>query len=113
MAHAHLAGPQPSFPSTSNSSAIPRWTPSAQDHADAFIAGAIQDGKVYGYPIWFYGFCNYLNTKQFKEVGLDPERDQAQTYAQLGEVAKRLTIKQGNKFVRQGFSSRCTRPSGR
>jgi len=74
-----------------------------QDHADAFIAGAIQDGKVYGYPIWFYGFCNYLNTKQFKEVGLDPERDQPQTYAQLGEVAKRLTIKQGNKFVRQGF----------
>jgi ABC-type glycerol-3-phosphate transport system substrate-binding protein len=74
-----------------------------KDHADAFIAGAIQDGKVYGYPIWFYGFCNYLNTKQFKEVGLDPERDQPQTYAQLGEVAKRLTIKQGNKFVRQGF----------
>ncbi|HSF06926.1 MAG TPA: extracellular solute-binding protein [Methylomirabilota bacterium] len=74
-----------------------------KDHADAFIAGAIQDGKVYGYPIWFYGFCNYLNTKQFKEVGLDPERDQPQTYAQLGEVAKRLTIKQGNKFARQGF----------
>jgi multiple sugar transport system substrate-binding protein len=74
-----------------------------RDHADAFIAGAIQDGKVYGYPIWFYGFCNYINTKQFKEVGLDPERDQPQTYAQLGEVAKRLTIKQGNKFARQGF----------
>jgi ABC-type glycerol-3-phosphate transport system substrate-binding protein len=74
-----------------------------RDHADAFVAGAIQDGKVYGYPIWFYGFCNYLNTKQFKEVGLDPERDQPQTYAQLGEVAKRLTIKQGNKFTRQGF----------
>ena len=74
-----------------------------RDHADAFIAGAIQDGKVYGYPIWFYGFCNYLNTKQFKEVGLDPERDQPQTYAQLGEVARRLTIKQGNKFTRQGF----------
>jgi multiple sugar transport system substrate-binding protein len=74
-----------------------------RDHADAFIAGAIQDGKVYGYPIWFYGFCNYLNTKQLKEVGLDPERDQPQTYAQLGEVAKRLTIKQGNKFTRQGF----------
>ncbi len=74
-----------------------------RDHADAFVAGAIQDGKVYGYPIWFYGFANYLNTKQFKEVGLDPERDQPQTYAQLGEVAKRLTIKQGNKFTRQGF----------
>src|SRR6267142_1409063 len=47
-----------------------------KDHADAFVAGAIKDGQAYGYPLWFYGFCNYLNTKQFK---------------------------QGNKFTRQGF----------
>jgi multiple sugar transport system substrate-binding protein len=74
-----------------------------KDHTDAFFAGAIKDGKVYGYPLWFYGFCNFLNTKHFKEVGLEPERDQPQTYAQLGEVARKLVIKDGNKFVRQGF----------
>ena len=34
-----------------------------KDHADAFVAGAIKDGQAYGYPLWFYGFCNYLNTK--------------------------------------------------
>jgi len=28
--------------------------------------GARQDGQAYGYPLWFYGFCNYLNTKQFR-----------------------------------------------
>ena len=53
--------------------------------------------------LWFYGYSNYLNTKQFKEVGLDPEKDWPQTWEQLGEVAKRLTIKDGDKFTRQGF----------
>jgi multiple sugar transport system substrate-binding protein len=74
-----------------------------KDHADAFVAGSVREGKIYGFPLWFYGFCNYLNTRQFKEVGLDPVRDQPQTWTQLGEVAKRLTIKQGSKFARQGF----------
>jgi ABC-type glycerol-3-phosphate transport system substrate-binding protein len=73
------------------------------DHAPAFVAGAIQEGKAYGYPIWFYGFLNYINTKQFKEVGLDAEKDAPQTWSQLGEVARRLTVKQDNKFARQGF----------
>jgi multiple sugar transport system substrate-binding protein len=74
-----------------------------KDHADAFVQGSIHDGKIYGFPLWFYGFANYLNTKQYREVGLDPEKDQPQTWAQLGEIAKRLTVKQGNKFTRQGF----------
>jgi len=73
------------------------------DFAPAFINGATKDGRIYGYPLWFYGYCNYLNTKQFKEVGLDAEKDWPKTWEQLGEVAKRLTIKQGNKFTRQGF----------
>lgn len=73
------------------------------DFAPAFVSGAVEKGKVYGYPLWFYGYANYLNTKQFKEVGLDAEKDWPQTWDKLGEVAKRLTIKEGNKFVRQGF----------
>jgi ABC-type glycerol-3-phosphate transport system substrate-binding protein len=73
------------------------------DFAPAFVAGAVQGGKAYGFPLWFYGYCNYLNTKHFKEVGLDPVKDAPQTWEQLGEVAKRLTIKQGDKFTRQGF----------
>lgn len=75
----------------------------SDDFAPAFLAGAIRDGKAYGFPLWFYGYNNYINTRQFKEVGLDAERDWPKTWEQLGEVAKRLTIKEGNKFVRQGF----------
>jgi multiple sugar transport system substrate-binding protein len=73
------------------------------DFASAFVKGAVHDGKVYGYPIWYYGFCNYLNTKHFKEVGLDPEKDWPKSWDELGEVAKRLTVKDGGKFTRQGF----------
>ena len=75
----------------------------SDDFAPAFVSGAVQNGKVYGYPLWFYGYCNYLDTKQFKEVGLDPDKDAPKTWAQLGEVAKQLTIKKGDKFTRQGF----------
>ena len=73
------------------------------DFAPAFVNGATKDGKAYGYPLWFYGFLNYLNTKDFKQVGLDPVKDAPQNWEQLGEVAKRLTIKDGGKFTRQGF----------
>src|SRR5882672_11063107 len=73
------------------------------DFTKAFVDGATQDGKVYGYPAWFYGFCNYINTRHFKEVGLDPEKHWPQSFEQFGEIAKRLTIKDGDKFVRQGF----------
>lgn len=81
----------------------PTYDAFTNDFAAAFVKGATQDGKVYGYPLWFYGFCNYLNTKQFKEVGLDPVKDEPKTWEQLGEVAKRLTVKDGSKFTRQGF----------
>jgi ABC-type glycerol-3-phosphate transport system substrate-binding protein len=75
----------------------------SDDYPSAFVKGAVIDRKVYGYPLWFYAFSNYLNTRQFKEVGLDPERDAPQTWEQLGEVARRLAVKDGGKFKRQGF----------
>jgi multiple sugar transport system substrate-binding protein len=75
----------------------------SDDFPEAFLAGATKDGKVYGFPTWFYGFLNYLNTKHFASVGLDPEKDAPLSWEKFGEVAKQLTIKEGNRFVRQGF----------
>ena len=78
------------------------------------MTGAIQDGKAYGYPLWFYGYCNYLNTKQFKEVGLDPDKDWPKTWEQFGEVAKRLTITRGRQVHAPGLQVRhARRRSGR
>ncbi|MBP1711924.1 MAG: hypothetical protein H6Q42_127 [Deltaproteobacteria bacterium] len=74
-----------------------------KDYPEAFIAGAVKNDKLYGYPIWFYGFLNYLNTNHFKSAGLNPERDQPKTWEELGEIAKKLAIKKGDKFERQGF----------
>ncbi len=73
------------------------------DYPAAFAEGAVAGGRVYGYPLWFYGFSNYINTRQFKEVGLDPVRDAPQTWDQMGEVAQRLAVRDGKKFTRQGF----------
>jgi len=73
------------------------------DFAPAFVAGATQGGKVYGYPLWFYAFSNYINTNHFKEAGLDPVKNAPKTWDEFGEVAKRLTRKEGGKFTRQGF----------
>jgi multiple sugar transport system substrate-binding protein len=72
------------------------------DYPPSVAAGAIKDGKVYALPTWFHAFSNYINEKQFKEVGLNSEKDGPETWEQFGEVAKRLTIKDGARFTRQG-----------
>jgi len=73
------------------------------DFTPAFVAGATQEGKVYGYPLWFYGFCNYVNTRHFEAAGLDPVRDATGSWEQFGETARRLTLREGSRIARQGF----------
>ncbi len=73
------------------------------DFAPAFVEGATQGGKAFGFPLWFYGYINYLNATHFKAAGLDPDKDAPKTWEELGETAKRLTVKDGGKFTRQGF----------
>jgi len=73
------------------------------DHPPAFSEGAVQGGRAYGYPLWFYGFSNYINTNHFKEVGLDPVKNAPRTWDEMGEIAQRLAVRDGKKFTRQGF----------
>jgi len=79
-----------------------------KDHADAFVAGAMKDGQAYGYPLWFYASALPQHQSSSKEVG-STRQGSAQDVDGAGEVAKRLTIKQGNKFTRQGFKFAMTR----
>ena len=73
------------------------------DYAPACVGDFTRNETVYGYPMWYLGFSNFINIKHFKEVGLDPIKDEPKTWDQLGEIAKRLTIEKGDKFIRQGF----------
>ena len=73
------------------------------DYPERLMQSLTMAGKLYAYPFQVYGYVNYLNTKFFKEAGLDAEKDYPKTWADLGQVAQKLAIKEGDKFVRQGF----------
>lgn len=73
------------------------------DHASAAVETVMRDGQVYGLPLFLYGFANYLNDNHFREAGLDPAADWPKTWTELGEVARDLSIKDGDRFTRQGF----------
>lgn len=73
------------------------------DFPPAFVEGAVAGDAAFGYPSWFYGFLNYINVRHFEEAGLDPEADAPLTWEQFGETARRLTIRDGADFTRQGF----------
>ena len=74
-----------------------------QNFNPAFVSGATQEGRVFGYPLWFYGFCNYINERHFQEAGIDPNGFDTRNWEGFGEAARRLTIREGSRFVRQGF----------
>jgi ABC-type glycerol-3-phosphate transport system substrate-binding protein len=73
------------------------------DFSSACVEDFSREEKLYGYPMWYLGFSNFINTKHFKEVGLDPFKEEPQTWEELGEIASKLTVRDGQKFVRQGF----------
>lgn len=62
----------------------------------------IHDGKPYAVPFNTDTRLLFYNKKAFKEAGLDPEKP-PQTWAELEEYAKKLDIKNGEKYDRFGF----------
>jgi len=73
------------------------------DWIEGSLAGLSQDGQLYGIPMEFNTFALFINTKAFKDAGLDPEKDAPKTWDELAEVAKKLTIRENGKLVRAGF----------
>lgn len=75
----------------------------------AYIPNALKpfegsDGKVYALPIETNGWSMYINTRHFKEAGLDPVKDAPKTWADMAKVAQRLTKVENGKMVRAGFT---------
>ena len=58
----------------------------------------------YGLPFQFNIYAYVINTKHFKEAGLDPDKDYPKTWDEVYEVAQKLVIKKDGRIVRQAMS---------
>ena len=65
----------------------------------------IGQGNYYGTVIdWSPDMTLYINTKAFDEAGVPvPDDSKAMTYQELGDLARKLTKRDGNRLVRAGL----------
>jgi sn-glycerol 3-phosphate transport system substrate-binding protein len=71
------------------------------DFWPALHSNAMADGKLYAIPFHNSTPLLYYNAEHFKEAGLDPEKP-PQTWAEMVEIAKKLTKREGGKVERWG-----------
>ena len=78
-----------------------------EDMKKAYIPGAldgyIHKGKLYALPPIASGFSLFINTKHFREAGLDPDKDYPRTWEDVGRIGKKLVKMRGSRMVREGF----------
>lgn len=67
------------------------------------LDGYIYQRKLYAVPVVASVFSLYINAKQFREAGLDPEKDYPRTWEDIGRIGKKLVKMDGNKMEREGF----------
>jgi len=65
--------------------------------------GCTYNGKYYGVPHVMNGWAAWLNKTHMIEAGLDPEADIPETWDEFVEVAKALTITEGDIITREGL----------
>lgn len=68
------------------------------------LTGLEENGKLYGIPMEFDTFDLFVNTKLFKEAGLNPQTDAPKTWTQLEQVAQKLTIRKNGRMTQAGFA---------
>ncbi len=75
-----------------------QWAPGV---LEAYAAGE----SFYGMPFQFNIYAYVINTKHFKEAGLDPEKDYPKTWDDVYEVSQKLVKKDENgRIIRQAMS---------
>lgn len=60
------------------------------------------EGKLYSMPFSTSNAIMFYNKDAFKEAGLDPEKP-PQTYEEIAEAARQLTVKKGDSTEKYGF----------
>ncbi len=73
------------------------------DFFPAFQENSVLKGKIWWIPFQRSTPVFYWNKELFKKAGLDPERP-PQTWAELKEMAKKLTIREGNDVKQWGLT---------
>ena len=72
-----------------------------------YIEGALDGftfgGTLYAIPTEINNQALYVNVDHFREAGLDPETDYPKTWEEMVEVARKLTVREGDKIVRRGY----------
>jgi multiple sugar transport system substrate-binding protein len=84
--------------------------PSVQAIYDAYqtgtLDGATYEGNLYGLPLEFTNWCLFVNTKYFREVGLNPGTDYPKTWEEMVTVSQQLAMRNGDILTRRGFDFR-------
>ncbi|MBI2563574.1 MAG: ABC transporter substrate-binding protein, partial [candidate division NC10 bacterium] len=73
------------------------------DFFPAFLANSLRGGKIWSWPFQRSLPLFYWNKEQFKEVGLDPNQP-PQTWDELRDYARRLTVREGDAIKRYGVT---------
>ena len=67
------------------------------------LAAATFDGKVYALPYQGNSMSLFINNKEFRAAGLDPEKDAPKTWDDVIALGPKLKIVQGNRTVQKAF----------
>lgn len=67
------------------------------------LSGLTWGKSVYAIPMEFDTFSLFINTQDFKAIGLNPKTQYPKTWTQLEQDAKKLAIWKNGKLVREGF----------
>ncbi len=77
---------------------VKMWVPHAFE-----ACGGYWDGRYYGIPFELSNYVAWVNGKDMKAAGLDPERDLPRTWDQFVEIGRRLVRTRGGVTIRNGF----------
>ncbi len=84
------------FGAESYADVIARYTPGG-------LAAGTFDGKVYALPYQGNSMSLFINNKEFRAAGLDPQKDAPKTWDDVIALGPKLKIVQGNRTVQKAF----------
>jgi multiple sugar transport system substrate-binding protein len=84
------------FGFASQAALVKAWMPGS-------LAGLTWGTGVYGIPMEFDTFSLFINTQDFKAIGLNPTTQYPKTWTELEQDAQKLAVYKNGQLVREGF----------